>query len=65
MHKAIQLDVDEYLLKPVSTTDIAHVLDLVCAKILLGKQQFERIRVGGYPGLLGQGYRGGKSGVHL
>lgn len=46
MHKALQLDADEYLLKPVASADISHVLDHVCAKILLGKKQYERIRVG-------------------
>ncbi len=46
MHKALQLEADEYLLKPVSPSDISRVLDHVCAKLLLSKHAYERMRIG-------------------
>lgn len=39
MHKAIQLEADEYLLKPITRSDIQRVVENLCEKIMLEREQ--------------------------
>lgn len=46
MHEALRLEADEYLLKPISQTDIANVINSICDKLLQSQKKFEYSSIG-------------------